>query len=103
MDKDEYEIFKTTQFSLLVANAKINALTTLVEIIYLRNGATREKFRGEFKRVTDAIVQKYLEKIGDQFPRLAAEIDQREKLPEIDQDFLDSLRPGDESEPPKQP
>jgi len=98
MDKHEYELQKSTQFNILVACSKIDALTAMVELVYLKHGSTREEFRGTLKKTSEAILQKYLEKIGDQFPRGAAEIDLREKMPEIDQKFLDSLHLGDEGD-----
>jgi hypothetical protein len=101
MNNDELTpLEKATQSNILLAHAKIDALGILVAGLYLQKGSTSDKFYAQFKRVTDAIAQKYLEKIEGQFPKLAADIDWREKMPEIDQDFLDSLRPGDEPEEP---
>jgi hypothetical protein len=97
MDEHEYELQKSTQFNILLAHAKIDALTAMVEILFVKHGSTQKQFRAALKKATDAIVQKYLERLGDQFPREAAEIDLREKMPEIDQSFLDSLKFGDEA------
>jgi hypothetical protein len=90
------EAEKNHHRDLLIINAKVDALTAMVEILYLNRGSTREKFRSTLKTTRDAMIQKYLEKIQEKFPRLAAEIDWRETMPEIDQKLLDELRLDDE-------
>lgn len=71
--------------------ARIDALTAIVELLALNNGSTREKFRHGLKTVIDASIQKRLEKLEAQSPRAAALVDLRKEMPEIDQKFLDAL------------
>jgi hypothetical protein len=71
--------------------ARIDALTAVVELLALNNGSTRDKFRHGLQTVIDASIQKRLEKLEAQSPRAAALVDLRKEMPEIDQKFLDAL------------
>ena len=79
-------------FHIINLQARIDALTAIVEILAVGHGSNHDKFYSALQTVIDASVQKRLERIERQSPAEAALIDLRKEFPEIDQKFLDELK-----------
>jgi hypothetical protein len=91
------ENFSAILSQMVRLQSRVDALTAIMELLALRCGSTRDQFRSAVKSLTDACIQKRLEKIEDRAPRMAAKIDQREDIPDIDPEILRYLRFDDET------
>jgi hypothetical protein len=91
------ETFSAILSHMVRLQSRVDALTGIVELLALRQGSTRAQFRSAIKSLTDSCVQKRLEKIEDLSPGMAAKIDHREDIPEIDPEILGYLRFDDET------
>lgn len=83
--------------TILHLQARLDSLTSILEILALNAGSSREEFRDGRRTIYAASLQKRLDQLEDQDPGLATLLDTRPDASELDFDLLDHLRPdGDE-------
>lgn len=82
--------------TILHLQARVDSLTTLVETLALHAGSSRQQFRETRRTSCAAFLQKRLDLLEDQDPRLAALLDTRSDASALDLDLLDHLRSDEE-------
>jgi hypothetical protein len=95
-DENESKEKAALVFHIINLQARIDALTAAVQVLAAGHGSDWDAFHSGLKKCTDAFVQKRLEILEGQSPTEAALIDLRKEAPDIDQSFLDALKPDDE-------
>jgi hypothetical protein len=90
------EIHAALVAQIVALQARVDGLTSLVEILALQAGSDREKFRKALKTVTDSAHQTRLARLEDQSPRAAAMVDRREDIAGLDLDLTGMLGFEDE-------
>jgi len=96
MKSEQEEFYETIARQIYILHARIDAITTLGEILASKAGISRDKYYSALETIRETSVQKYLEKIEGQSPIMACRLDFPRDLTKIDQSLLDELQDGDQ-------
>lgn len=89
---DIQNLVKVTMAHNIRLQARVDALTALVTLLARNAGAAPEAVNKTLRNVEAAALQKRLEAVENQSPELAAEIDPRGDMPDIDLSLLERLK-----------
>lgn len=84
--------------TILHLQARVDSLTSIVEVLALNAGSSREEFQDGRRTFFAAFLQKRLDHLEDQNPGLSALLDTRPDASGLDLDLLDHLRLDGDSE-----
>lgn len=92
MSEDIDAFAKATTKHIIALQARVDALTAMVTLLATHLGADASGVRASLRGVEAASTQKRFEELEQLSPRLAADLDDREEMPEQWLDLLDHLR-----------